>query len=158
MTFRELLHKREKKPALTHPECLERAPGSTENAIAGRARGSLHKPAAECWLLLWVENTIPVGFPASTPALGCSARTAPCWLLPPGRAWRRAGAGGSSTDVKLWLVAVVAGRQRHSAQSCCFSQGHLSRSRGRGSFPINGCGFVAGLACWGFFKIFFLVL
>lgn len=50
MTFRELLHNREKKPALIHPECWRgQAPGSTGNAIAaaGCARGSLHKPAGK---------------------------------------------------------------------------------------------------------------
>lgn len=107
-------------------------------------------------MLLWVENTISEDFPASTPALGCSARTAPCWLLHPAPAWRRTGAGASSRDIRLWLVAVVAGRQRHSAQ--CFSQGHLSHSSGRGSSSINGCGFVAGLVCtfwpWFFFSSF----
>lgn len=56
------------------------------------------------------------GFSSFYTGIGCSARTAPCWLPNAGLAWRRTGAGASSRDSKNWLVAVVAGRQRHSAQ------------------------------------------
>lgn len=74
-------------------------------------------------MLSWAESTIPVDSPASVLAFGCSASTAPCWLLGPGLAWRRTDAGRQQQrDSKLTLVAAVEGRQRHSAQlQCCFS-------------------------------------
>lgn len=104
------------QPLSTRSVWRGQAQGSTGNAIAAAAcaRGSSHKPAVKL---------------AQRPGPGCccggkhhshgfssfctsSARTAPCWLLHPGLAWRRTGGGTS----KLWLVEVVAGRQRHSAQ------------------------------------------